>query len=201
MSAFAVQSEPPQEGQSYYGTKDLALAATLGNLGFEAEYRLPVLLVVSAPNIIDFVDKNTGRMQDCAHLEFRFEAEILSPVFGRISARDIFLAHEIAKLTQKEQTKEISGAESLKLLQLRERWRNVVVTKDGNNHSGTLLWAVQMLYDQGTNIFVLSAVVEELSKNPMIEFSKKVYKGVAYAVEPLEAEPHVQRRQEKFMRK
>lgn len=201
LSAFAVQSDPPPEDQSTYGTKDPILAATLGNFGFEARHALPVMLVVSAPGVINLVDKNSGRIEDCAHLEFRFEAQIQSDVFGRLTARDIAFAHEIAKLAQKEQTKEISSAETLRLTQLRERWRPRVIGPPGQNLAGTLLWAVQKCYDQVTNFMVVCNVTKELSANPMIEFSKSVFRGVAYAVEPLETEPQAQRRSEKFMRR
>lgn len=200
MSAFAVQSEPSPEDQSFYGTKDPILAATLGNFGFQARHSLPVMLVVSAPGVINIVDKNTGRVEDCAHLEFRFEAETLCNVFGKLAAQDISFAHEIAKLAQKEQTKEISGAEALKLSQLRERWRVRSIGPNGQNMSGTLLWAVQKCYDQITNFLVVCSVTKELARNPMIEYSQSIYKGVAYAVEPLETEPGAQRRNEAFMR-
>lgn len=200
MSAFAVQSDPSPEGQSSYGTKDPILAATLGNFGFEARHALPVMLVVSAPAIIEVVDKNSGRVQDCAHLEFRFEAQVLDPVFGVLRAQDVAFAHEIAKLAQKEQTKEISGSEALRLKQLLDKWNAKKIGKDGQNMAGTLLWAVQKCYDQVTNFFVVCTVTKELSANPLVEFSKKVYSGVAYAIEPLEAEPQAQRRSEKFLR-
>lgn len=201
MSAFAVQSDPSPNDQSCYGTKDPILAATLGNFGFEARHALPVMLVVSAAGVINQVDRNTGRIEDCAHLEFRFEAEIQSDVFGKLKALDILFAHEIAKLAQKEQTKELSGAETLKLFRLREKWKAHYVGPNGQNMSGTLLWAVQKCYDQVTNFMVVCSVTKELSSNPMIEYSKSVYKGVAYAVEPLETEPQAQRRSEKFMRR
>lgn len=201
MSAFAVQSEPPAADQSVYGTKDAVLAATLGNFGFQARNSLPVMLVVSAVGVIDAVDKHSGRVEDCAHLEFRFEADILDDVFGVLRAQDVAFAHEIAKLAQKEQTREISGAEALKLTQLRERWKAKAIGKDGQNMAGTLLFMVQKCYDQVTNFMVICSVTKELSKNPLITFSKSVYRGVAYAVEPLEAEPQAQRRNEKFMRR
>lgn len=201
MSALAVQSEPPPAEQSSYGTKDPILAATLGNLGFQARYSLPVLLVCNAQRIIDVVDKKTGRVEDCAHLEFRFEAEILDPFFGRLTTSDVAAAHEISKLAQKEQTGELSGAEALKLGDLRERWKNRRIGLDGKNMSGTLLWTVQKLYDQITNWNVVCVVTKELAANPLIQYSQQVYKGVAYAVEPLETEPQAQRRSEKFMRR
>lgn len=199
MSAFAVQSDPPPKEQSVFGTKDAILAATLGNFGFQARHSLPVMLVVSATGVIDAVDKKTGRVQDCAHLEFRFEAEVLDDVFGRLRAHDVGFAHEIAKLAQKEQTGDISGAEKLKLSEYRAKWKARQIGGNGQNHNGTLLWAVQKCYDQITNFMVLCVVTKELARNPMIEFSKSVYKGVAYAVEPMETEPQAQRRNEKFM--
>lgn len=156
------------------------------------------MLVVSAAGVIEAVDKQTGRVQDCAHLEFRFEYEVLDDVFGRLRAGDVAAAHEIAKLSQKEQTKEISGAEALKLTQLRDRFKHHNI---GTNMAGTLLWAVQKCYDQVTNWNVVCAVTKELSRNPLVEFSKQVFRGVAYAVEPLETEPQAQRRSEKFMRR
>jgi len=201
VSAFAVQSEPPPADQSVYGTKDPILAATLGNFGFQARNALPVMLIVSAAGVIDAVDKKTGRVADCAHLEFRFEAEIMDPVYGVLRAHDIAFAHEIAKLAQKEQTREASGSELLKLNQLRERWKSRPIGKDGQNMAGTLLYMVQKCYDQVTNFMVICVVTKELARNPMIEFSKSVYSGVAYAVEPLETEPHAQRRSEKMMLK
>lgn len=201
MSALGVQSEPPLEGQSVFGTKDPVLAATLGNFGFLARHALPVMLVVSAAGVIDLVDRKSGRVEDCAHLEFRFEATVLHEVFGELRAYDISLAHEIAKLAQKEQTKEISGSEALKLQQLRQKWQGIRVGRDGVNHAGTLLWAVQLCYDEVTNFFVVASVTKELSRNPMIEFSKSLHRGVAYAVEPLETEPVAQRRVEKLFRK
>lgn len=200
MSALAVQDEPPPEGQSTYGTKDPVLAATLGNLGFQGRHSLPVLLVCSAANVIDFVDKQTGRLQDCAHLEFRFEAQVLHEVFGPLAASDVALAHEIAKLAQKEQTRDIAGAEALRLRELRKRWAAKRIGTDGS-HAGTLLWAVQLAYDQITNWNVICVVSKELSKNPLIEFSKQLYRGVAYAVEPAETEPQAQRRSEKLFHK
>lgn len=199
MSAFAVQDEPPPVDQSTYGTKDPILASTLGNFGFQARHALPVLLVVSAASVIDLVDKKSGRVQDCAHLEFRFEAQVMHEVFGPLSASDVALAHEIAKLAQKEQTHEIGGAEALRLADMRKRWRSKRIGNDGN-HAGTLLWAVQLAYDQVTNFLVVSTVAKELSRNPLIEFSKQLYKGVAYAVEPAETEPQAQRRSEKLFR-
>lgn len=199
MSAFAVQSDSPPSNQSVFGTKDPILAATLGNFGFLARHALPVMLVVSAAGVIEAVDKKTGRVADCAHLEFRFEAEILDPVYGVLQAQDVAFAHEIAKLAQKEQTREISGAEGLRLVQLRERWKSRSIGKDGQDMSGTLLYMVQKCYDQVTNFMVLCVVTKELARNPMIEFSKLVYEGVAYAVEPLETEPQAQRRNEKMM--
>lgn len=199
MSALAVQSEPPPVDQSTYGTKDPILAATLGNFGFQARHALPVLLVVSAAGVIDLVDKKSGRVQDCAHLEFRFEAQVLHDVFGPLAASDVALAHEIAKLAQKEQTRELGGAEALRLRDMRKRWGGKRIGT-GGNHSGTLLWAVQGYYDQVTNFLVVAAVSKELSRNPLIEFSKQLYKGVAYAVEPAETEPQAQRRSEAFMR-
>ncbi len=201
MSAFAVQSEPSPEGESTFGTKDPILAATLGNFGFQAKHSLPVMLVVNAASVIGLVDRKTGRIQDCAHLEFRFEAEIRHEVMGAIRAHDVSLAHEIAKLAQKEQTKEISGAESLKLSDLRKRWQGKRIGGNGVNHAGTLLWAVQLLYDQITNFLVVASVTKELAKNPMIEYSKQLYRGAAYAVEPAETEPLAQRRVEKLFRK
>lgn len=196
MSAFSVQSELPPAEQSTFGTKDPVLAATLGNLGFQAHNSIPVMLVVSSANVVALVEKNSGRVSDCAHLEFRFEADILHPIFGRLSAHVVSLAHEIAKLAQKVETKEISGAESLKLANLRQRWAG----KQMGEHAGTLLWAVQGFYDQVTNWNVVCTVCKELAKNPMIEFSKQVFRGVAYAVEPAETEPHAQRRSEKLFR-
>lgn len=200
MSALAVQDEPPAVDQSTYGTKDPVLAATLGNFGFQARHSLPVLLVVSAANVIDVVDKNSGRVQDCAHLEFRFEAEILHDVFGPLAASDVALAHEIAKLAQKEQTNEISGAEALRLDSMRKRWAGKRIGRDGT-HAGTLLWSVQLAYDQVTNFLVVATVTKELAKNPLIEFSKQLYRGTAYAVEPMETEPQAQRRSERLFRK
>jgi len=201
MSAFAVQSEPPPEDQSSYGTKDPTLATTLGNFGFQARHSLPIMLVASASAIVSIVDRNSGRVEDCAHLEFRFEAEVQDPVFGRITAGDVAFAHEIAKLAQKEETKEISGAEKLRLSTLREKWKGRNIGPHGQNMAGTLLWAVQKCYDQITNWNVVCSITKELSVNPLIEFSRAVHRGVAYAVEPLEAEPQVQRRSEKMMRK
>lgn len=200
MSAFASQSEP-QEGQATFGTKDPILAATLGNFGFQAKHAIPVLLVVSSAAVIDVVQKNTGRVKDCAHLEFRFEAEIMDSTFGRLRASDVSQAHEIAKLAQMEQTKDISGSEMLKLAELRKRWESKTIGTNGVNHRGTLLWMVQKCYDQVTNFMVVCTVVKELAKNPMIEFSKQVYKGVAYAIQPLETEPVAQRRAERFLRR
>lgn len=201
MSAFAIQSEQPPADQSTFGTKDAILAATLGNFGFQARHSLPVLLVVSAAEVIDAVDKNTGRVKDCAHLEFRFEADVLDDVFGRLRAHDVAFAFEIAKLAQKEETGELSGAEKLQLSSFRERWARMQIGPNGSNMAGTLLWAVQKCYDQVTNFLVVCSVTRELAKNPLIAYSKSVYRGVAYAVEPLEAEPVAQRRNEKFMRK
>jgi len=201
MSAFAVQSEPPAADQSTYGTKDPILAATLGNFGFQARHSIPVMLVVSASGVIDAVDKKTGRIADCAHLEFRFEAEVMDSVYGVLRAQDVAFAHEIAKLAQKEETREISGAEGLRLSQMRERWKSRSIGKDGQNMAGTLLYMVQKCYDQVTNFMVICVVTKELARNPMIEFSKLVYEGVAYAVEPLETEPQAQRRSEKMMLK
>lgn len=201
MSAFAVQSEPPPADQSTFGTKDAILAATLGNFGFEARHSLPVLLVVSSTAVIDLVDKKTGRVEDCAHLEFRFEAEVLDDVFGRLRAQDVAFAHEIAKLAQKQQTGEISGAERLKLDDQLAKWKSRQIGKDGQNMGGTLLWMVQKCYDQITNFMVVCVVTKELARNPLVEFSKSVYKGVAYAIEPQEAEPQIQRRSEKFMKR
>lgn len=201
MSAFALQSEPPPAEQSVFGTKDPILAATLGNFGFQARHSLPIMLVVSAAGVIDAVDKKTGRVEDCAHLEFRFEAEIMDEVFGVLRAQDVSVAHEIAKLTQKEQTREISGAEGLKLSQMRTRWQSRSIGKDGQNMAGTLLWVVQKCYDQVTNFLVVCTVTKELARNPLIEYSKQVYRGVAYAVEPMETEPQAQRRSEKFMQR
>lgn len=186
--------------QSVFGTKDAVLAATLGNFGFQARHSLPVLLVVSGGRVIDLVDKQSGRVEECAHLEFRFEAEIMDELFGVLRATDIAAAFEIAKLAQKEQTREISGAEKLKLSDLRARWNRRNIGRDGQNMSGTLVWAVQKCYDQVANFMVICNVTKELSRNPLVEFSKSVYKGVAYAVEPLETEPQAQRRNEKFMR-
>ena len=200
MSALAVQSEPPSEKENAFGTKDPILAATLGNFGFRARHSIPVMLVVSAYSVIDAVDNNTGRVKDCAHLEFRFEAEVLDPVFGKLTALDIFNAHEIAKLAQKEETREISGSEAMQLAGMRERWRQRHIGPNGSNMGGTLLWAVQKCYDQVTNFFVVASVTKELNRNPMIEFSRKLSQGVAYAVEPLETEPQAQRRNERFMR-
>lgn len=199
MSALGVQSEPPPADQSTFGTKDPILAATLGNFGFLARHSLGVLVVVTAASIIDFVDKNTGRIKDCAHIEFRFEAMVRDPVLGNLSAHTISLAHEIAKLAQKEETKEISGAEALQLQQLRSQWGRMANSL--GTHAGTLLWAVQKLYDQITNFIVICTVTKELSKNPLIEYSKQVYRGIAYAVEPMESEPVAQRRVEKLFRK
>jgi hypothetical protein len=132
-------------------------------------------------------------------LEVRFESEGLDSVFGRLRAQDVAFAHEIAKLAQKEQTREISGAEALKLTQLRERWQSRNIGKEGQNMTGTLLFMVQKCYDQITNFMVICVVAKELARNPLIEYSKSVYRGVAYAVEPLETEPQAQRRSEKFM--
>lgn len=199
MSAIGVQSDPPPEGQSTFGTKDPVLAATLGNFGFLARHSLPVLLVVSSAGVIDLVDKKSGRVEDCVHLEFRFEASIRDPVFGILRAHDISLAHEISKLAQKEETKEISGAEKLALDSLRMKWTRVAVGI--GNHAGTLLWAVQKFYDQVCNFLVICTVTKELSRNPLIEYSKQVHRGVAYAVEPAETEPQAQRRVEKLFRK
>jgi len=201
VSAFALQSDPPPAEQSVFGTKDPILAATLGNFGFQARHSLPIMLVVSSQGVIDAVDKKTGRVEDCAHLEFRFEAEIMDPVLGVLRAQDVSAAHEIAKLAQKEQTREISGAEGLRLKQMRERWNSRPIGRDGQNMAGTLLWAVQKCYDQVTNFFVVCTVTKELARNPMIEYSKQVYRGVAYAVEPMETEPVAQRRVEKLFRK
>lgn len=201
MSALSIQSEPPPADQSTFGTKDPILVATLGNFGFAARYSLPVMLVVSSANVINMVDRNSGRIEDCAHLEFRMEAEILDPMFGRLSAQDVELAHNIAKLAQKEQTGELSGAEALKLQNMRAKWGSVQIVNLGHNHSGAILWAVQKFYDQITNFMVVASVTKELAKNPMIEFSKQLYKGVAYAVEPCETEPQAQRRSEKLFRK
>lgn len=200
MSAFAVQDEAPPVDQSTYGTKDPILASTLGNFGFQARHSLPLILVVSAAGVIDLVDKKSGRVQDCAHLEFRFEAQILHEVFGPLAASDVALAHEIAKLAQKEQTREIAGGEALRLSNLRERWVGKRIGTNGN-HGGTLLWAVQLAYDQVTNFLVVCTVTKELSRNPLIEFSKQISRGVAYAVEPAETEPQAQRRSEKLFRK
>lgn len=201
MSALALQSEAPPAEQSVYGTKDPILAATLGNFGFQARHSLPIMLVVSAAGVIEAVDKNTGRVADVAHLEFRFEAEIMDEVFGVLRAQDVSAAHEIAKLAQKEQTREISGAEGLRLSQMRARWKGRSIGKDGTNMAGTLLWVVQKCYDQVTNFFVICTVTKELARNPMIEYSKQVYRGVAYAVEPLEVEPQAARRTERHMRR
>lgn len=200
MSAFAIQSDPPPEDQNVFGTKDPILAATLGNFGFQVRHSLPIMLVVSATGVVDAVNKKTGRVEDCAHLEFRFEAEVLDEVFGLLRAVDISAAHEIAKLAQKEQTRDISGSEALKLSQMRERWKSRSIGPAGQDMRGTLLWTVQKCYDQITNWNVVCTVTKELARNPMIEFSKSIYKGVAYAIEPQEAEPQVQRRNEKFMR-
>lgn len=201
MSAFATQSEPSPEGQSVFGTKDPILATTLGNLGFQARHSIPMLVVESAVNLVNFVDNNTGRVEDLAHTEIRFEAEILDPIFGHLRAADVAFAHEIAKLAQKEETKEISGSEALKLKGLRERWSHRAIGPNGANMAGTLLWTVQKLYDQITNWLVICRSIKVLSENRLIEFSKQVYKGVAFAVEPLESEPLIQRRMEKMFKK
>jgi hypothetical protein len=201
VSAFGVQDCEPPEGQAVFGTKDPILAATLGNMGFQARHSLPVLLVVSAASVINLVDRKTGRVADCAHLEFRFEAQILDDVFGLLRAQDVSFAHEIAKLAQKEQTKEISGAEALKLQELRQKWKAKRIGPDGVDHKGTLLWVVQKCYDQITNFLVVCVATKELAKNPLIEFSKAVHKGVAYAIEPCNTEPQAQRRSEKLFRK
>lgn len=199
MSAFSTQSEPGPEGEDTFPTKDPILAATLGNLGFQAKHSLPVMLVLNPVNIVELVDRKSGRVQDCSHLEFRFEARIMHPYFGQISGWDVCHAHEISKLAQKEQTREISGAESHRLSELRRKWDRRVIGGNGTQN-GPLLWAVQFAYDQVTNFFVICSVVKELSGNPMVQFSQRVQKGVAYAVEPLEAEPQVRRRGEKLMR-
>lgn len=199
MSALGVQSEPPPLDQSTFGTKDPILAATLGNFGFLARHSLPILLVVSGAGVVNLVDMKTGRVEDCAHLEFRFEESIKHEVFGNIRAYDVFRAQEIAKLRQKKQMGDISSAESLTLDLLLQRW--VQTEKNIGTHGGTLLWAVQLCYDQITNFMVVCTVTKELSKNPLIEFSKQVHRGVAYAVEPMETEPAAQRRNEKLFRK
>lgn len=201
MSALGIQSDPSASAEATFGTKDPVLAATLGNFGFLAKRSLPMLLVVSSAKVIAHVDRNSGRVDDCAHLEFRFESEIVDPVMGRLKANDISQAHEIAKLAQKEQTREISGAEAMKLEDLRARWKAKRIGVNGVNHAGTLLWVVQKCYDQVTNFMVVCAVTKELAKNPMIEFSKQVFRGTAYAVEPLNAEPTAQRRSEKLFRR
>lgn len=201
MSALSVQSQSTPQGESTFGTQDPVLAATLGNFGFSALHALPVLLVVSATAIIDKVDKNTGRIEDCAHLEFRFEAEILDPIFGQITAYDISAAHEIAKLASKEQVGDISGAERLTLSTLRDKWKGKQIIYQGTNHAGAILWVVQKCYDQIPNFMVIASVTKELAQNPLIEYSKQLYKGVAYAVEPCETEPVAQRRVEKLFRK
>lgn len=200
MSAIGVQSAPVEGAESIYGTRDPILAATLGNFGFQAMHSLPVLLVVSAANVVALVDRKTGRVEDCAHLEFRFEAAISDPLFGVLKAGDVALAHEIAKLAQKKQTGEISGSESLKLDDLYRKWSRRKIGAGVENHSQTLLWTVQKCYDQITNFLIVSAVTKELSKNPLIEYSKRVFRGVAYAVEPAENEPVAQRRIEKLFR-
>lgn len=200
MSAFAVQSEPSLPQESTFGTKDAVLAATLGNFGFQARHSLPVMLVVSSSHIINLVDKKTGRIEDCAHIEFRFENEVLHDFFGKLSAQDVSLAHEIAKLAQKEQTKDMSGSEALRLQDLRTRWRGKQIGQNGTNYAGSLLWIVQMLYDQITNFFVLATVTKELAVNPLISYAKQLHRGVAYAIEPAESEPQIQRRSERFLR-
>lgn len=200
MSAFSVQSEQGPPKQSTFGTKDPVLAATLGNFGFQAKNALPVLLVVSSSAVVDLVDKKTGRVEDCAHLEFRFEAEILHDVFGKLSAYDISKAHEIARLAQKEQTKDITGAEALLLKSLRERWHQKKIGPDGVNHAGTLLWAVQLSYDEVTNFLIICTVAKELARNPLISYARQVHRGVAYAVEPAQSEPLIQRRSEKLFK-
>jgi len=200
MSAFAVQSEPSELPQSTFGTKDPVLAATLGNLGFQALNSLPVLLVVSASAVIDLVDKKTGRVSDCAHLEFRFESEVMHEVFGKIRAQDVFAACQIAKLAQKEQTKELTGSEVLQLAKLREKWRGKRIGPDGVNHAGTLLWAVQLMYDQVCNFLTICIVSKELARNPLLSYAKEIHRGVAYAIEATNQEPIAQRRSEKLFR-
>ena len=199
MSAFATQSDP-EEGQSTFGTRDPALAATLGNFGFQALHSLPVLLVVDAAAVVDLVNKNTGRVGDCAHLEFRFEATIMHEVFGRLSASDISAAFAIAKLAQKEQTKDITASERLTLTKLRDGWKGRRIGPDGVNHAGTLLWSVQLCYDQVTNFLIVCNVVKELARNPLISFSQQVFQGVAYAIEPAEQEPVAARRSERLFK-
>lgn len=201
MSALEIQSEPSPEDEGTYGTKDYVLFVTLGTLGFKVKYFAPALIIVSAVNVVAVVDRNSGRMEDCAHGEFKLEADIVHEVFGRLSASTVFLAIEIAKLNQKVQTREISGAEAFKLSQLRERWKHLRIGPNAQNMAGTLLWMVQMLYDQTTNLLVGAAAIKGIRENPLIAFAKKLYRGVAYAVEPLEVEPQAQRRSEKFMRR
>ena len=198
MGAISVQSEQGDSGQSVFGTRDPVLAATLGNLGFQAMNALPVLLVVSASAVVDLVDRKSGRVADCAHLEFRFESEVLHEVFGPLNAHDVCLAHEIAKLAQKEQTKELVGSERLTLVRLRQKWQGKQIGRGSQNHAGTVLWAVQILYDQISNFLIVATVSKELAKNPLIAYTKELHRGVAYAIEPAENESIIQRRSERL---
>lgn len=198
MSALGIKEENQKPGESYFGTKNPILATTLGTLGFEVLRCVPVTVVASINNIISLVDYDSGHINDCAHVEMRFEAYIIHEYYGQIAASDIELAHEIAVLSQKDQRGKISGGDKLRLHDLLSKWDR---KKTGNPHWGNILLTVQNCYDQITNFLVLCNTIQELSKNPQLEYAKKIGKGeIAYSVAPLEFEPAAQRRAEKFMK-
>lgn len=185
-----LQCQESFELTDFFTTRDPMLAATLGTLGFLARGEEPFSMVVNANRVIKLVDENWGTIDELVNTRLVFEMFVDHPHLGKIDCRAVELAHEFAKLSQRVERGDLSAGLQRKL----DKAKNLC---DARKVPYALSYLVKNLYDQITNVLVVSKVLMELADEPLLKFTRLLNdKGVAHAIQPLETEPQVMRRAE-----
>lgn len=137
---------------------------------------------------------NYGDLDRLATVAIAFAYEIDHPVFRRLTCSMIAGAHELAKLRQKQEVGMIDNVERLQMTELAQKVKRSGVTD-------TLQFVVQTMYDHICNWNTLCDTIQELNKNPFLQFTRALKRnGVATTLNPLEVETTANRRSERLFR-
>lgn len=190
----SIQAAPePREGCGHFATNDALLCVTLSTLGFKMRGNLPIAIVFDSNRIVNFVNRETGELEDLAHTQHVFEFDAHTAAFGHITCNQVEWAYRLAKASQKREKGDFSAAIDAEIEKCRTKCNKLNVTEG-------LAMVVQFLYDQITNWNVYTAVMQELCKNPFLKFQRLLTKGIAAVAHPLEAEKSTFNRHEKLFR-
>lgn len=190
----SIQAAPkPREGCGHFATNDALLCVTLSTLGFKMRGNLPISIVFDSNRIVNFVNKETGELEDLAHTQHVFEFDAHTKAFGRITGNQVEWVYRLAKASQKRERGDFSPLIDAEIEKCRKKCSKLQATEG-------LAMVVQFLYDQITNWNVYTAVMQELCKNPFLKFQRLLVNGIAAVAHPLEAEATTFKRHEKLYR-